>query len=67
MKTIIFYVAMTMFNVDGTASIESFEPMSWTTNSVAEEIKAYEECSILANAYDKLESTYETDCYEMTE
>lgn len=68
MNTIIFYVLMTVTGIDGanTVSIteEAFEPLSWTYTTSEEQDKAYEECSIMANAYLQLEAVIEVDCYE---
>lgn len=66
MFTIVFYAMICTAPIAGTADKQEcndFQPMSWSVNSYEEEEKAYEECSILANAYLKLESVEEVDCY----
>lgn len=71
MNTIIFYVLMTVTGIDGAngangvgVTEEAFEPLSWTYTTSEEQDKAYEECSIIANAYLQLEAVVEVDCYE---
>jgi hypothetical protein len=63
MITIVFYL-MTCTSIH-TAKEEcnTLEPYSWQASTEAERTKAFEECSILVNAYDMLRATKETDCY----
>lgn len=60
MITLSFYVMLCTNN-----ECNSFEPMSWEYQAISEQerSKAFDECSILANAYEKLEAVKEVDCY----
>ena len=58
MKTLIFYVMMCT-----NQECNTFEPMSWNAQSEETIQLALKECSTLANAYDTLQTTKETDCY----
>lgn len=57
MKTLIFYV-MLCTNQECT----EFEPYSWNVDETNIEL-ALKECSTLANSYDTLQASKETDCY----
>lgn len=59
MKTIIFYALLCLSPTD----CNEFEPYSWQVTAVHEEQEAFKECSILANAYEKLQAVKEVDCY----
>lgn len=59
MYNIIFYVMLCTSPGDCNA----FEPYSWSVTTEKEIQQAYKECSVLAEAYAKLEATKETDCY----
>lgn len=62
MLTIVFYV-MTCTNIDTNSECNTFEPYSWIASNETQRTKAFEECSILANAYEQLENVKEVDCY----
>lgn len=58
MITLVFYIMLCTNN-----ECNSFEPMSWSYTTEQEREQAFNECSILANAYSQLEATEEVDCY----
>ena len=58
MKTLIFYVMLCT-----SQECNTFEPMSWNVQSEESIQLALKECSTLANSYDTLQATKETDCY----
>lgn len=63
MITLLFYVVMCS---DATHSdCENFIPYVWEyqANNEVERSRAFNECSLLARAYSKLEATKEVDCY----
>lgn len=59
MFNVIFY-AMLCASPD---NCMAFEPYSWSVTNEAERVRAFEECSILANAYEQLQAVREVDCY----
>lgn len=61
MITIVFYVALCSNSLLN--ECQSFEPMSWNVSTEQEQTRAFKECSILANAYEKLHNVKEVDCY----
>lgn len=58
MLTLVFYIMLCTSN-----ECNSFEPMSWQITAEQEREQAFNECSILANAYEQLEAVKEADCY----
>lgn len=64
LSTIILYVSMAVTGVDGNVYVEDFEPLSWEYSNTQEMEKGFEECSMMANAYEKLEAVVEVDCYQ---
>lgn len=58
MRTLILYVILCT-----NEQCDTFEPMSWNVQREESIQVALEECSTLANAYDTLQTTKETDCY----